>query len=138
LRRWKHGKPDRTEAAGRDNRSAASLWITARQTLPGCFVIDEHIGIGILPSMNPIFEKLQSQNNIALNLRRLMSARFLTQDELATAAGVSQPLISKLLHGKISPSAVDLANIANALNVSSQYLMRPPARQNPKKVQSAD
>jgi transcriptional regulator with XRE-family HTH domain len=88
--------------------------------------------------MNPIFEKLQAQNNIAQNLRRLMSARYLTQDELAKAAGVSQPLISKLLHGKISPSAVDLANIAGALNVSSQYLMRPPARQNPKKVQSAD
>jgi transcriptional regulator with XRE-family HTH domain len=94
--------------------------------------------IDILPRMKTIFEKLQSQNNIALNLRRLMSARFLTQGQLATAAGVSQPLISKLLNGKISPSAVDLANIANALNVSSQYLMRPPARQNPKKVESAD
>jgi transcriptional regulator with XRE-family HTH domain len=88
--------------------------------------------------MNPIFEKSQSQNNIALNLRRMMSARFLTQDELATAAGVTQPLISKLLNGKISPSATDLANIAGALNVSSEYLMKPPARQNPKKVQSAD
>ena len=94
--------------------------------------------IDILTTMNPIFEKSQSQNNIAQNLRRLMAKRYLTQDELAKAAGVSQPLISKLLHGKISPSAVDLANIANALNVSSQYLMRPPARQNPKKVQSAD
>jgi transcriptional regulator with XRE-family HTH domain len=94
--------------------------------------------IDILTTMNPIFEKSQSQNNIAQNLRRLMAKRYLTQDELAKAAGVSQPLISKLLNGKISPSAVDLANIANALNVSSQYLMRPPARQNPKKVQSAD
>jgi transcriptional regulator with XRE-family HTH domain len=101
-------------------------------------VIDQRIGIGILTGMNPIFEKSQSQNNIALNLRRMMSARRLTQDDLATAAGVSQPLISKLLHGKISPSAVDLANIAGALNVSSQYLMKPPARQNPKKVSSAD
>jgi transcriptional regulator with XRE-family HTH domain len=101
-------------------------------------MIDQRIAIGILPCMNPIFEKIQAQNNIAQNLRRLMSKRHLTQDGLATAAGVSQPLISKLLNGKISPSAVDLANIAGALNVSSQYLMKPPARQNPKKVQSAD
>jgi transcriptional regulator with XRE-family HTH domain len=67
-----------------------------------------------------------------------MSKRHLTQTEMAIGAGVSQPLISKLLNGKISPSATDLANIAGALNVSSEFLMRPPARQNPKKVQSAD
>jgi transcriptional regulator with XRE-family HTH domain len=67
-----------------------------------------------------------------------MSKRRLTQNEMAIGAGVSQPLISKLLNGKILPSATDLANIAGALNVSSEFLMKPPARQNPKKVQSAD
>lgn len=75
-----------------------------------------------------ILDKVSGKKNIAENLRRLMDSRDLTQTQLAEAAGITQPFVHQLLHAKINPNAIDLKNIAEALGVSSDFLMEPPVR----------
>lgn len=81
-----------------------------------------------------ILDKDTGKKNIAENLRRLMDSRELTQMELAHAASVSQPFIHQLLHEKIKPNAFDLKNIAEALGVSSDFLMETPIQKILKKT----
>lgn len=105
---------------------------------------DKSLGVSYLPAivleteyciryigvMEMILDKDTGKKNIAENLRRLMDARGLTQTQLADAAGITQPFIHQLLHAKSNPNAIDLKNIAEALGVSSDFLMEPPVRKN--------
>lgn len=64
--------------------------------------------------------------NVQENLRRLLSDRGLTQSELADKSGVSQGFVSKLCNGRAIASSLDLKNIADALEVSSDDLIDDP------------
>lgn len=72
--------------------------------------------------------------NISENLRRLMDARKMTQAELATRAGISQPFVHKMLNGKINPNAVALRNVAEVLGTTSDALMDNPTEEKSKKT----
>lgn len=76
--------------------------------------------------MEVMLDKEIGKMRIAENLRRLMGSRGLTQQQLAKAAGISQPFVHQLLHEKINPNAIDLKNVAEALGVSSDFLMGEP------------
>lgn len=52
--------------------------------------------------------------------------RGLTLDQLATQAGVSRAMISKIERGESSPTAVLLARIGDAMGLSMSALMREP------------
>jgi transcriptional regulator with XRE-family HTH domain len=57
-------------------------------------------------------------------IRLVRESKGLTQDQLATAAGISKSFISEVENGKRNVSAQNLLRIANALGASIEYLMR--------------
>ena len=75
-----------------------------------------------------MLDETQAKENIATNVRRLMDARAMTQNELAAAATISQGFVSKILRGAILPNALLLHNLAEALGVSSDTLINFPKR----------
>jgi len=81
-----------------------------------------------------ILSKQIAKENVAANIRRLMDDRNLTQVQLADAAGISQPFVHKLLHGKALPNAVDLRNVAEVLGVSSDDLMESSLERKLRKI----
>lgn len=64
--------------------------------------------------------------NIAENLSRLMDARGISQSELGRASETSQVLVYRLLHQVMVPNAQDLANVAEALDVTVDDLIANP------------
>jgi len=64
--------------------------------------------------------------NVAENLQRLMLDCGLTQTALAEKANISQSFISKLLNQRSVCSAVDLKNLADALQVTTDDLIGDP------------
>jgi transcriptional regulator with XRE-family HTH domain len=70
----------------------------------------------------------QAKENIAKNIRQLMSARAMTQVDLSAAAEISQGFVSKILQGSIMPSALLLRNIADVFSVSTDSLLDFPRR----------
>lgn len=72
--------------------------------------------------------------NISENLRRLMDARSMTQVELAKAAQISQPSVHRMLAGKGIPNAIDLRNVAEVLDTTSDALMDNPVEKISKKT----
>ena len=72
--------------------------------------------------------------NIAENLRRLMSARNMTQTQLSIAAGVSQPFVHRILEGLSNPNAIALRNIAEVLGTTSDDLIENPSEKISKKT----
>jgi transcriptional regulator with XRE-family HTH domain len=75
-----------------------------------------------------MLDETQAKENIAKNVRRLMDARAMTQNELAYSASVSQGFVSKILGGAILPNALLLHKLAEALGVSSDALIDFPKR----------
>jgi transcriptional regulator with XRE-family HTH domain len=59
-------------------------------------------------------------------LREYMQARELTQAELATQLGVSQPTVSDWLNGKTKPTAGRLLKISKKTGVSVDELLKGP------------
>ena len=72
--------------------------------------------------------------NISENLRRLMTARNMTQMDLAQKARISQPSVHRMLAGKGNPNAIDLRNVAEVLGTTSDALMDNPKENNSKKT----
>lgn len=70
-----------------------------------------------------MLDEIKAKENIATNVRRLMDARAMTQNDLATAASISQGFVSKILSGAILPNALLLHNLAEVLGVSSDALI---------------
>ena len=56
-------------------------------------------------------------------LRHLLEARGFSQDEFAQAVGTSQQHVSKWLRGVTDPLPEQLVSMAQALNVSVDYLL---------------
>jgi transcriptional regulator with XRE-family HTH domain len=69
-----------------------------------------------------------ARDNIATNVRDLMSARSMTQQELATEADISQGFVSKILRGTLLPNGLLLHKIARALDTTSEKLLDIPRR----------
>ena len=61
---------------------------------------------------------------IGINVRRIRQRCGLTQIQLSEAANVDQGAISRLERGQVIPNAVDFANIAEALDTSTEVLLR--------------
>ena len=53
----------------------------------------------------------------------LMEKEYLTQKELATMAGVTESTLSRYINNERNPKAEILANIATALNTTSEFLL---------------
>ena len=65
------------------------------------------------------------EDSLPLNLRRIRKARGMSQRKLADMAGISQPAIAKLEHGKSVPNVDTLRKIAHALQVDILKLIAP-------------
>lgn len=64
--------------------------------------------------------------NLARNIRQLREARRLTQQQLATSAGVPRPTLANLESGGANPTLAVLTRVAGALQVSLEELVGPP------------
>ena len=64
---------------------------------------------------------------IGRNARRLRTAAGLTQDGLAERTGLSTAYISEIERGQANPSAVVMAELAQALGVDIRDLLKPEA-----------
>lgn len=62
--------------------------------------------------------------SFASNLRRLLSARNISQTQLAHLCGLSQAILSKYLRGRATPTAQSIIAISTALSVSADELFR--------------
>jgi transcriptional regulator with XRE-family HTH domain len=69
-----------------------------------------------------------ARENIATNVRDLMSSCSMTQQQLATQADISQGFVSKILSGTLLPNGLLLHKIARALGTSSEKLLDIPRR----------
>ena len=70
-----------------------------------------------------MFEESEARKAISQNVADLMHLHGLTQTSLARLAGVKQVFISRLLSCVMTPNAIDLANVADALGTTSDALM---------------
>ena len=66
----------------------------------------------------------------AIRFRNYRKKRKLTQEELSQRANVSAQYISKIEHGKCSPSLEISARLANALGVQLATILTIPNREN--------
>ena len=61
---------------------------------------------------------------VGRNLKRWRTAKGMTQEELAVKSGFSQQFLSGMERGKRNPTIVTLYEIAQALEVSHEDLVR--------------
>ena len=61
--------------------------------------------------------------SFATNLSRLLTAKGLTQKELASSIGTTEATISRYINGERGPNAVLVAKMARVLNTTSDYLL---------------
>jgi transcriptional regulator with XRE-family HTH domain len=72
----------------------------------------------------------EARDNIALNVRRLLDHRGLTQAELAEITRENEMMISRIVRGLFVPNVGTVARIAEALDVSMDRLVSPPPKKN--------
>jgi len=84
--------------------------------------------------MQTRISKKRLKLNIAENLRLAMVSRELNQSELGRISHTSQVLIHNLLNQKLVPNAADLANVADALEITVDSLIQDPPKLIPKKL----
>lgn len=65
-------------------------------------------------------------DTLGKRILKLLNEKNLTQKELAKIAGTTEVTIGRYVNDKREPSATMLASIANALNVSTDYLLGRP------------
>lgn len=63
--------------------------------------------------------------NVAANVARILEERGISQADLARMAGESEMNISRVVRGKNEPGAALLSHVAEALQVSVDYLLTP-------------
>lgn len=79
-------------------------------------------------------EKEEAKNFLASNVRRTRKILGMTQADLAHSSGVGQDTISLIENGKTTPNCFDVANIAEAMNSTTELLLRPIALERFQKV----
>ncbi len=65
-------------------------------------------------------------DTLGKRILKLLNDKNLTQKELAKIVGTTEVSIGRYVNDKREPSATMLASIANALNVSTDYLLGRP------------
>jgi transcriptional regulator with XRE-family HTH domain len=70
-------------------------------------------------------EKEEAKQCLAFNVRRTRKMLGMTQTDLATASTVDQSTISLIEQGKTTPNCFDVANIAEAMNTTTEMLLKP-------------
>ena len=68
----------------------------------------------------------EARQNLAVNLRRLLATRGMTQSQLAEAAHETQATISRIVNGSQLAGGGVLARLAEALDVSADRLLGSP------------
>lgn len=58
------------------------------------------------------------------NLKRIRTKKNITQTELAKTLGVDKSFVSNIENGKTNPTLSTITNIANALGMSSNDLLK--------------
>ena len=79
-------------------------------------------------------DKEEAKQFLANNVRRTRKLLGMTQADLANASGVGQDTISLIENGKTTPNCFDVANIAEAMNSTTEILLRPVAAHHLQKV----
>lgn len=69
--------------------------------------------------------KEDAKRFLAENVRRTRKLLGITQIGLADASGVDQSTISLIEQAKTTPNCFDVANIAEALNTTTEILLKP-------------
>ena len=79
------------------------------------------------------------ENFTATRLKSLLEARGMSQKELALKAGITEAAVSHYLKGDRIPRGAILLNIANALGVSTDYLlnMAEPANDSDEDIETS-
>ena len=72
-----------------------------------------------------MIERDEARQRVAHHVRRIRRLLGLTQPQLAAAASVSQRMISDIETGQSVPDMINAANIAEALNTTTEALLRP-------------
>ena len=75
----------------------------------------------------------EAKENVAENVSRLLEQNGISQSDLARATNESPMRISLVVRGIHQPTAGFLARLAEALGVSADFLLNPPAENFPKK-----
>lgn len=70
-------------------------------------------------------------NTIAIRIRKALDDKKMSQRQLADAAGLSEISISNYVQGRRIPSGTALKKIADALKVSTDYLLNIESQVNP-------
>ena len=72
-----------------------------------------------------MYDSVMAKKNVLIlsRLHELIDAREWSYAELARQSGVSESLLSKYVNGAQSPSSATIAKLAQALEVSADYLM---------------
>lgn len=68
-------------------------------------------------------DKEKLKNNISNNIRLLRTKNRISQDKLSELAGINQQQISFIENGKACPKLETVIKIAEALNVTVNYLI---------------
>lgn len=84
--------------------------------------------------MEEMHDKDEAKQFLANNVRRTRKLLGMTQADLANSSGVGQDTISLIENGKTTPNCFDVANIAEALNTTTEILLRPVPVQHLQKV----
>ena len=80
----------------------------------------------IAPELSAIQQEAQQLTVLATELRKHRRARSLSLEQLASLAGVSKSMISKIERQESAPSTVVLSKLAEALGVTFSRLMASP------------
>ncbi len=62
-------------------------------------------------------------NEFAKRLKLIRKAQKLTQERLAEKAGITRSMVARYETGQVTPSIEVLLSLANALNVTTDYLL---------------
>lgn len=74
---------------------------------------------------------------IGQRIRDLRKQKRMSQTELAKSAGVSQTTVTAWETGKAEPSSSAVARLADIFNVTTDYLLGRPNKQETKKMMSS-
>jgi len=77
------------------------------------------------------------RDNLAVNVRRLLEDRNMSQADLARRAGESENAISRVVRGCLLASSGTIARIAGAFDVSIDRLVTPSPGKNFPKIANA-
>lgn len=72
---------------------------------------------------------MDMRNLVGRNFARLHQEKGLTQEDVETRSGFSQQYISGLERGRRNPTVITLYELAQALGVSHEELVRPDGKE---------